>query len=208
MNNCYDQFIKSFTNQNAWSFYYYSGWYSKDPGQPPKLIEGESAKEVLCKLLKLPIDTTDYKVVTAQFEKNLFAPTDIYSPNEGRSLNAVCLNLLYDLYCHKVIDAHLYYHFKFMTNGLAPFLFRGRNPREIMESFRVNYRKALSPNCDRDSNSSELLKKLNNAFISLGFGANGVDLHEMISFNFVEPVMLDKLKEVSQFTINKYKRAY
>ena len=61
---------------------------------------------------------------------------------------------------------------------------------------------------DCGKNYLKLLKKLNNAFISLGFGANGVDLHEMISFNFVEPVMLDKLKEVSRFTINKYKRAY
>ena len=212
MNNCYDQFIKSLTTRDTWSFYYYSGWYSQHPIQPPKLIEGKSAKEVLCKLLLLPIDTSDYDIITERFTESLFAPANIYAPH-GRisnrdDLNTVCLSLLYDLYYYKVIDAHLYYHFKFMTNGLAPFLFRGRNPREIMESFRVNYRKALSPNCDRDSNSSELLKKLNNAFISLGFGANGVDLHEMISFNFVEPVMLDKLKEVSRFTINKYKRAY
>ena len=95
-----------------------------------------------------------------------------------------------------------------MSNGLLPFLFRGRNHEEIMKSFRLNYRKALSENCDRTSTSRDLMKKLNDAFLSLGFGANGIDLYEMMSFSFVKTVMLDELKDVSQFTINKYKRAF
>ena len=52
------------------------------------------------------------------------------------------------------------------------------------------------------------MKKLNDAFLSFGFGANGIDLYEMMSFRFVETVMLDELKDISQFTINKYKRAF
>ena len=51
------------------------------------------------------------------------------------------------------------------------------------------------------------MKKLNDAFLSLGFGVNGVDLHEMISFGFVKAITLNELKSSRQWTINKYKRA-
>ena len=92
-----------------------------------------------------------------------------------------------------MIDAHLYYHFKFMTNGLAHFYLEEETQGNYGK-FSCNYRKALSPGVIVIV-IPELLKKLNDTFISLGFGANGVDLHEMISFNFVEPVILDKLKK-------------
>ena len=189
-----------------WTFYYYSQY----PDNSPKLYTGESAREVICNLINLPNTTASCEEIVSRFSQKFFVPVNVFDGNifEENNLEELCVNLLVDLYNNKRIDPYLYYQWKFMSNGLLPFLFRGRNHEEIMKSFRLNYRKALSENCDRTSSSRDLMKKLNDAFLSLGFGANGIDLYEMMSFSFVKTVMLDELKDVSQFTINKHKRAF
>ena len=96
---------------------------------------------------------------------------------------------------------------KFEGEGIYPFFFRGRNHDETMKSFRLNYKKALHINNDRTTNSFDLMKRLNDAFLSLGFGMKGINLNEMISLNFVERVMLDELGNIHG-TINRYKRWY
>ena len=122
-----------------WTFYY----YSQHPDHSPNLYTGESAREVICKLLNLSVNTTSCEEIVSRFSQKNFAPVNVFdgSAFEGHNLEELCVNLLVELYNNKRIDPYLYYHWKFMSNGLLPFLFRGRNHEEIMKSFRLNYRK-------------------------------------------------------------------
>ena len=199
------EIINELTNNlGAWSFYY----HSRNMGQPPQQFDGKNARVVLCKLLKLHIDTENCDSICSRFIENFYQPHEVLTKIDfdKSNLEQVCVNLLIDLYHAKFIDPYLYYQWTFMSNGLAPFLFRGQNNKELMRSFRLNYRKALSKNCDRTSSSFTLLEKLDDAFRS--FGLMGVTISEMVSFGFAKPVKLNKLRDASQFTINKYKRAY
>ena len=200
------EIINELKNQTGgWMFYY----YSSNPDHPPTCCTGENAKHAICNLLELDRQTATLDKIISSFTQKFYRPFNVLETLDVKeqSLEDLSVNLLVELYKCKKIDPYLYYHWEFMTNGLLPFLFRGRTYEETMKSFRINYRKALSKNCDRDSSSLDLMKKLNDSFMSLGFGCNGVDLYEMMSFGFVKMITLNELKSSSQWTINKYKRA-
>ena len=200
------EIINELKNQTGeWMFYY----YSSNPDHPPKCYTGENAKHAICNLLNLDKKAATLDKIISSFTRKFYQPFNVLETlaAEEHSLEDLSINLLVELYNSKLIDPYLYYRWEFMANGLFPFLFRGRTNEETMKSFRINYRKSLSKNCDSNSSSLELMKKLNDAFLSLGFGVNGVDLHEMISFGFVKAITLNELKSSRQWTINKYKRA-
>lgn len=200
------EIINELKNQTGdWMFYY----YSSNPDHPPKCYTSENAKHAICRLLNLNKKTATLDKIISSFTRKFYRPLNVLETLvvEEHSLEDISVNLLVELYNSKLIDPYLYYRWEFMSNGLLPFLFRGRTDEETIKSFRINYRKALSKNCDRQSSSLNLMKKLNDAFVSLGFGLNGVDLSEMMSFGFVKMITLNELKRSSQWTINKYKRA-
>ena len=199
------EIINELKNQTGdWMFYY----YSSNPDHPPKCYTGENAKHAICNLLQLDRKTVTLDKIIESFTRKFYQPFNVLETLDVKehNLEDLSVNLLVDLYKYKKIDPYLYYHWKLMTNGLSEFLFRGRTHEETMKSFRINYRKALSKNCDRDSSSLGLMRKLNDAFVSLGL-VNGLDLHEMIGFDFVKMITLNELKSSSQSTVNKYKRA-
>ena len=97
-----------------------------------------------------------------------------------------------------------YYKWTFQSNGLTPFLFRGRTEEELMKSFRLNYEKALSPQCKDGRNSKQLFDALDITLRHL-FGMKGCSVYELTSYNLVEHVPVEELEAASKYTLNKYR---
>ncbi|MDB3880067.1 hypothetical protein N9315_03020 [Alphaproteobacteria bacterium] len=125
---------------------------------------------------------------------------------EDSDIEEVSLALLDDLYQSKYIDPHRYYRWDFMSNGLLTFMFRGATEAEEIQSFMLNYRKALSPQANRHARPKELKRDLEMAFTTL-FGMKGLTVAEMTTYQFVDRIHVRDLMEASEHTINKYKRA-
>lgn len=97
-----------------------------------------------------------------------------------------------------------YYKWTFQTNGLQPFLFRGKTNDELLKSFRLNYEKALSPESKDGRTSKQLLNDLDSSLRHL-FGMTGCTIKELEDFKFVEKIPVEDLKAASKYTVNKYK---
>ena len=97
-----------------------------------------------------------------------------------------------------------YYKWTFQSNGLKPFLFRGRTDEELLKSFRLNYEKALSPQCKEGRTSKQLFNDLDSTLRHL-FGMKGCTVHELFTYNFVEKISVEEMEAASKFTVNKYK---
>ena len=115
---------------------------------------------------------------------------------------------IFYLYEVKVIDPFQYFYWPQMTNGLLPFMFRGRNHEEIMKSFLINYKKSSASEIESDQPCSlhELKNKLSNFFVGV-LGFSYFSIGSLLDFDFVKFIPVGKLHEFKNQNIrNKYKR--
>ena len=108
----------------------------------------------------------------------------------------------------KVIDPFQYFYWPLMTNGLLPFMFRGRNHNEIIKSFLINYKKASAPQmlAHRCATLIELREKLTKVFVE-GLGLPYLSVSKLMDFDFIRFIPLRRLHEFKNEHIkNKYKR--
>lgn len=108
----------------------------------------------------------------------------------------------------KVIDPFQYFYWPLMTNGLLPFMFRGRNHDEIMKSFLINYKKSSASEIEavQPCTLHELKNKLSNFFVGV-LGFSYFSIGTLMDFDFVKFIPVGKLHEFKNQNIrNKYKR--
>lgn len=172
-----------------------------------RLIKAKTALEALKKLLMNYEIETNFGSLILSFSSKYGLPTHVVDAfdHANADLEEVAIGLLNHLYDEKKIDPHKYYRWQFMSNGLMPFLFRGADEAEIMQSLMLNYRKALSCNANRHATPKQLKYELDMAFRTL-FGMKGLNIGELLSYRFVSQVHIRDLK-TSGYCINKYKRA-
>ena len=172
------------------------------------LNRADTALDALKMILRLSCADTTFSNLLFSFSSKYGFPKHIVDTFDQYSANLeeVAFALLEYLYDCKHIDPHKYYRWDFMSNGLMPFLFRGANEAEVMQSFILNYRKALSRNANRHAKSKELESNLDMAFRTL-FGMKGLKLGELLSYRFASQIHIRDLAEASVYTVNKYKRA-
>ena len=190
------------------TFYFFSYPKSRSHWPLTPLITADTALNALRHLLRMFETEMTFSNLIFTFSAQYYYPKLIVDEfgGEGPDIEEVAFALLDDLYNSKYIDPHCYYRWDFMSNGLLKFVFRGANDAEVMQSFILNYRKALSPQANQHANPKELKRELEMAFRTL-FGMKGLKLGELLAYQFVSPVHIRDLKEASVHTVNQYKRA-
>jgi hypothetical protein len=190
------------------TFHFFSYPKSRSHWPLTPLITADTALNALMHLLRMFETEMTFSNLIFTFSSQYYYPKLIVDEFGGDDpdIEKVAFALLDDLYHRKYIDPHSYYRWDFMSNGLSKFVFRGANEADVIQSFILNYRKALSPQANRHANPKELKQELEMAFRTL-FGMKGLTLGELLIYQFVSPVHIRDLKEASVHTVNKYKRA-